>query len=148
MRALIQRVRYGRVSSGGRPVGEIGHGLLVLLGVTHSDDEATAARMAAKVAKLRIFADEHGKMNRSVLDAAGAVLVVSQFTLYADASGGNRPSYTAAARPEQAEPLCDEFVKALQRTGLPVETGQFGTEMAVELLNDGPVTIWLDSSEL
>lgn len=148
MRALLQRVRSARVRSGDRLLGEIGPGLLVLLGVTHSDDGRTAERLASKVAKLRVFSDEEGKMNRSVLDIEGGVLVVSQFTLYANARGGNRPSYTAAARPEQAEPLCGLFERALVSAGLRVESGEFGADMAVELLNDGPVTIWLDSDQL
>ena len=148
MRALVQRVSTAKVSSAGEVLGEIGPGVLVLLGVTHEDDEATARRLASKVAKLRILPDEAGKMNLSLIDTGGSALVVSQFTLYADAVGGNRPSYTAAARPELAEPLCSEFATALAGTGLKVETGEFGADMQVELLNDGPVTIWLDSEEL
>ncbi|MEX2534681.1 MAG: D-aminoacyl-tRNA deacylase [Trueperaceae bacterium] len=148
MRALVQRVKSARVTSEGRLLGEIGTGLLVLLGVTHEDESATATKLAAKVAKLRIFADENGKMNRSLADLEGSVLAVSQFTLYGDARGGNRPSYTAAARPEQAEPLFEHFVGALREARLAVETGEFGANMAVELVNDGPVTIWLDSEEL
>jgi D-tyrosyl-tRNA(Tyr) deacylase len=148
VRALLQRVSGARVSSEGRLLGETGPGLLVLLGVTHDDDEATARKMAAKVAKLRIFSDDDGKMNRSVQEISGGVLAVSQFTLYGDARGGNRPSYVAAARPEQARPLFDAFVAALRENGLPVETGEFGAQMTVELINDGPVTLWLDSEEL
>ncbi|HEX7003037.1 MAG TPA: D-aminoacyl-tRNA deacylase [Trueperaceae bacterium] len=148
MRALVQRVSRARVTSGEELLGEIGAGLLVLLGVSHGDDAVTAELLAAKTAKLRIFPDDEGKMNRSVSDAGGDVLVVSQFTLYADVRGGNRPSFMAAARPERAQPLCSEYCRALSRTGLRVESGEFGADMAVELVNDGPVTIWLDSSEL
>jgi D-aminoacyl-tRNA deacylase len=148
LRALLQRVSNARVSSEGTVLGEIGPGLLVLLGVSHSDDEATAAKLAAKVARLRIFADAAGKMNRSLVDTGCEALVVSQFTLYGDARSGNRPSYIGAARPEQAAPLCEEFVRVLAGMGPRVATGEFGAHMAVELLNDGPVTIWLDSEEL
>jgi D-tyrosyl-tRNA(Tyr) deacylase len=148
MRALLQRVDSVRVSSDGRELGSTGPGLLVLLGVTRGDDEATARKMAAKVAKLRIFADGDGKMNRSVVDVSGGVLAVSQFTLYADSRGGNRPSFTSAAPPDLARPLFDEFVAALGEAGLAVETGEFGADMSIELVNDGPVTIWLDSEEL
>jgi D-tyrosyl-tRNA(Tyr) deacylase len=144
VRALVQRVGRASVSSEGRLLGAIDTGLLVLLGAGHGDDEATARKMAAKVAKLRIFADAEGKMNLSVGEVGGAVLAISQFTLYGDASGGNRPSFTAAARPEQAEPLVDAFVAALRDQGLTVETGRFGADMQVELVNDGPVTLWLD----
>ena len=149
MRVLVQRVATAEVTVAGRASGAIGPGLLLLVGITHSDDEATLKRMADKVVKLRIFADEAGLMNRSVLDVGGDVLAVSQFTLYADARKGNRPSYTEAARPEVASPLFDRFVAALaQRLGRPVATGVFGADMKVELLNDGPVTIWLDSATL
>lgn len=149
MRVLVQRVATAEVTVAGRASGAIGPGLLLLVGITHSDDEATLKRMADKLVKLRIFADEAGLMNRSVLDVGGDVLAVSQFTLYADARKGNRPSYTEAARPEVASPLFDRFVAALaQRLGKPVATGVFGADMKVELLNDGPVTIWLDSATL
>jgi D-tyrosyl-tRNA(Tyr) deacylase len=148
MRALLQRVDSARVSSAGRELGRTGPGLLVLLGVTSGDDEATAQKMAAKVAKLRIFADGDGKMNRSVADVSGGVLAVSQFTLYADSRAGNRPSFTSAAPPDLARPLFDEFVAALAGAGLPVETGEFGADMSIESVNDGPVTIWLDSEDL
>jgi D-tyrosyl-tRNA(Tyr) deacylase len=120
----------------------------VLLGAGHADEESAARKMAAKVAKLRIFADGEGKMNLSVGDVGGAVLAISQFTLYGDASGGNRPSFTAAASPEQAEPLVEAFVGALRDHGLRVETGRFGADMQVELVNDGPVTLWLDGEAL
>lgn len=148
MRALVQRVAYARVTVAGRCVGEIGHGLLVLLGVTAGDTPELAERLAQKVAKLRIFNDEAGKMNRSVQDVAGGVLVVSQFTLYADARKGNRPSYLAAASPELAIPLYERFAEALAALGLEVARGEFGANMDVALLNQGPVTIWLDSDEL
>jgi D-tyrosyl-tRNA(Tyr) deacylase len=148
VRALVQRVSRASVSSQGRLLGAIDTGLLVLLGAGHEDDEATARKMAAKVAKLRIFADGDGKMNLSVGEVGGAVLAISQFTLYGDARGGNRPSFTAAARPEQAEPLVEAFVAALRDQGLSVETGRFGADMQVELVNDGPVTLWLDGNAL
>lgn len=148
MRALLQRVRSAAVRSEGRRLGEIGPGLLVLLGVAPADDCAIAVKLAAKVAKLRVFGDDDGKMNLSVADVAGAVLAVSQFTLYGDARRGNRPSYTEAAPPEQAEPIFDAFVSALRELGLPVSTGEFGADMQVELVNDGPVTLWLDSDRL
>ena len=145
MRALLQRVSKAKVSVGGETVGEIGAGLLVLLGVSHEDTEAEARKLAQKIAKLRVFNDDVGKMNLSVKDVGGAALVVSQFTLYADTSGGNRPSYVSAARPEQAVPLYEFFSEALRLEGLTVETGVFGADMDVELLNQGPVTIWLDT---
>lgn len=130
----------------GSVTGAIDSGLLLLVGVTHTDTEAIEDRMADKVVKLRIFSDEKGLMNRSVIDVGGGTLAVSQFTLYADAKGGNRPSYTAAARPAQASPAFDRFVaKLAARLGKPVPTGVFGADMKVSLVNDGPVTIWLDS---
>ena len=145
MRALLQRVAWAKVTVGGETVGEIGPGLLVLLGVTHSDGKAEARKLAQKIVKLRIFNDDAGKMNLSVRDLGGAALVVSQFTLYADTSGGNRPSYVRAARPEQATPLYEFFGEALRLEGLTVENGVFGADMDVALLNQGPVTIWLDT---
>jgi len=149
MRVLIQRVASAMVTVDGKITGEIGAGLLLLVGVTHSDTEATEERMADKIVKLRIFSDEQGLMNKSVLDTGGAVLAVSQFTLYADAKKGNRPSYTDAARPEQASPAFDRFVAKLShRIGRVVPTGVFGADMRVSLINDGPVTIWLDSETL
>lgn len=149
MRVLIQRVASAMVTVDGKITGEIGAGLLLLVGVTHSDTEATEERMADKIVKLRIFSDEQGLMNKSVLDTGGAVLAVSQFTLYADAKKGNRPSYTDAARPEQASPAFDRFVAKLShRIGRVVPTGVFGADMSVSLVNDGPVTIWLDSETL
>ena len=149
MRILIQRVISANVVVDGGVTGAIDHGLLLLVGVTHTDTEAIVDRMADKVVKLRIFSDEKGLMNRSVIDVGGGLLAVSQFTLYADAKGGNRPSYTAAARPEQASPAFDRFVSKLAaRLGKPVSAGVFGADMKVTLVNDGPVTIWLDSETL
>ncbi len=140
MRAVVQRV--SRASS--TPGGAIGPGLLVLLGVAAGDDEAAADRLAAKVAKLRIF-EADGRFDRSLLDTGGAALVISQFTLIADTVKGNRPSFSEAARPEQAEPLYERFCQALREQGVLVETGVFGARMDVELVNDGPVTIVLGS---
>ncbi len=147
MRAVVQRVSEASVTVDGRVVGAIGRGFLVLLGVTHGDGEAEALWLARKIAGLRIFEDEAGKFNRSLADVGGAMLVVSQFTLYGDARKGRRPSFTDAARPEHAEPLCDRFVELLRAEGVPVETGVFGAMMAVQLVNDGPVTLWLDTGE-
>ncbi|HEX4678266.1 MAG TPA: D-aminoacyl-tRNA deacylase [Gaiellaceae bacterium] len=137
MRAVIQRV--SRASSA--PGGAIGPGLCVLLGVAEGDDEETAVRLAAKVAQLRIFENDEGKFDRSLLDTRGAALVVSQFTLLADTAKGNRPSFSGAARPEVAEPIYERFAQALRDLGIHVKTGVFGARMAVELVNDGPVTI-------
>ncbi len=148
MRAVVQRVSQASVAVDGRVVGAIERGFLVLLGVTHGDGEAEAAALARKIAGLRIFEDVAGKFNLALSDVGGAVLVVSQFTLYGDARKGRRPSFTAAARPEQAEPLCDRFVDLLRGEGLRVQTGVFGAIMAVHLVNDGPVTLWLDTAEL
>jgi D-aminoacyl-tRNA deacylase len=149
MRVLAQRVCEAKVIVDDKVVGEISRGLLLLVAVTHSDQETIEDRMADKIAKLRIFSDSEGKMNLSVVDIGGDVLAVSQFTLYADAKNGNRPSYTNAARPEQASPAFDRFVAKLSaRLGKPVPTGVFGADMNVQLVNDGPVTIWLDSDEL
>lgn len=145
MRALIQRVSRAKVSSGGNLAGEIGRGLLVLVGFTHADDAATVAWMAEKIVKLRIFEDDAGKMNRSVADIRGGILVVPQFTLYGDAQKGNRPGFDAAARPERSEPLFREMVSYLEkRTPLTIASGSFGAQMDVELVNDGPVTILLE----
>jgi D-aminoacyl-tRNA deacylase len=144
MRAVCQRVTRGLVAVAGETVGAIEHGLVVLLGVARDDDAAIAERLAGKVARLRIFEDDDGKFARSLLDVGGAALVVSQFTLIADTSKGNRPSFTGAAAPEQAERLYDHFCSALKRQGAPVERGVFGARMAVELVNDGPVTIVLE----
>jgi D-aminoacyl-tRNA deacylase len=149
MRVLVQRVRDANVAVDGEVVGAIGRGLLLLVGITHDDSDATADRMVDKIAKLRIFGDAEGKMNLSVIDVGGDLLAVSQFTLYADAKNGNRPSYTNAARPEHAAPAFDRFVAKLgAKLGKPVPTGVFGADMKVNLINDGPVTIWLDSEEL
>jgi D-tyrosyl-tRNA(Tyr) deacylase len=141
VRALVQRVTGARVRVDGSTVGEIGAGLCVLVGVTHDDDSARAAKLAAKVAHLRVFDDDAGAMNRSLLDTGGAALVVSQFTLYGDTGRGRRPSWVAAARPEQAEPLIEAFGRELQALGVRVATGRFRADMQVELVNDGPVTL-------
>lgn len=148
MRAVVQRVTRARVSVENRVTGEIGAGMVVLLGVGRADTDVVAAAFADKIANLRIFADEQGKMNRSLLDLHGDALVVSQFTLYGDARGQRRPSYLGAAPPEDASRLYEEFVRALRTLGVRVETGVFQADMAVELVNDGPVTILLDSDKL
>jgi D-tyrosyl-tRNA(Tyr) deacylase len=148
MRAVVQRVSRARVVVEGRTTGEIALGLLVLLGVGKSDNQIAAAYMAEKVAHLRIFADEQGKMNRSLLEVGGAALVVSQFTLYGDARGQRRPSFISAAPPDEGNRLYKEFCRALRALGVRVETGVFQAHMAVELTNDGPVTILLDSDKL
>src|SRR5215470_2114413 len=140
MRAVVQRVSRACVAPGG----EIGHGLCVLLGVAEGDGEEQAARLAGKVARLRIFPDDEGRFDRSVEDVGGAVLVVSQFTLIADTAKGNRPSFAEAAPPEEAEGLYERFCSELRELGLPVETGVFGAKMQLELVNDGPVTIVLE----
>ena len=144
MRAVCQRVSGARVTVDGSVVGEIGAGLVVLLGVETGDTATDAERMAGKVARLRIFEGDTGKFDRSLLDVGGATLVVSQFTLIADTRKGNRPSFTRAAPPEEADPLYEHFCEALAADGVPVERGVFGARMAVELVNDGPVTIVLD----
>lgn len=144
MRGLVQRVTRASVTVDGEVVGAIGPGLCVLVGVTHDDDEATAAKLADKVWGLRVMADGDGVMNRSVADTTGEVLVVSQFTLYGDTRKGRRPSWIDAARPEQAEPLVGAVVAELRRLGATVATGVFGADMAVELVNDGPVTLLLE----
>jgi D-tyrosyl-tRNA(Tyr) deacylase len=148
MRAVVQRVTSARVIVDGSVTGEIAAGLLVLVAVGREDRAATASVMAEKVTNLRIFNDEQGKMNRSVLDVGSAILAVSQFTLYGDARGQRRPSFIQAAPPEQGKALYDEFLRALQTLGVHVETGVFQTHMSVELVNDGPVTILLDSDKL
>jgi D-tyrosyl-tRNA(Tyr) deacylase len=147
MRAVLQRVSRARVTAEGQVTGEIAAGLMVLLGVGAADTSATAVAMAEKVTQLRIFEDDDGKMNRSLRDVGGAALVVSQFTLYGDARGQRRPSFIAAARPEVAKSLYEEFCGALKKLGVQVETGIFQTTMAVELVNEGPVTILLDSEK-
>jgi D-aminoacyl-tRNA deacylase len=147
MRAVVQRVSRGSVVVDGRVTGEIGPGLVVLLAVGREDKPAVAAAMAEKVANLRIFSDQEGKMNRSLLDTGGAALAVSQFTLYGDARGQRRPSFLQAAPPELGKALYEEFCRALQGLGIRVETGIFQTHMSVEIVNDGPVTILLDSDK-
>lgn len=144
MRIVLQRVSRARVTVEGRITGEIGAGLLLLVGFTHGDGDEALGWMAEKVAGLRVFPDDEGKMNRSVAEAGGAALVVSQFTLYGDARRGRRPSFVDAAPPETAIPLYERFVDALRGTGLRVETGEFGAMMDVELVNDGPVTLILE----
>ena len=144
MRALIQRVTRASVTVEGETVGAIDRGLLVLVGVTHTDDAASATRLAAKVANLRVFDDADGTMNRSLLDVDGSALVVSQFTLYGDTRKGRRPSWIEAARPEHAEPLVAAFAAALGEAGITVATGRFRADMQVELVNDGPVTLALE----
>ena len=144
MRALIQRVTQASVSVGDEIVGEIGVGLCVLVGATHTDNNAAAGKLAEKVANLRVFDDENGVMNRSLLDTGGTALVVSQFTLYGDTTKGRRPAWSAAAKPEVAEPLVDAFAAALRELGVTVETGRFRAEMQVALVNDGPVTLLID----
>lgn len=147
MRALVQRVSEARVTVDGKIVGEIGRGFLVLLGITHADGPAEVEWLARKISGLRLFEDADGKMNLALAEMGGAVLVVSQFTLYGDARKGRRPSFVEAARPDQAEPLYAQFCQHLAATGLPVARGQFGASMQVALVNDGPVTLWLDSAE-
>jgi D-tyrosyl-tRNA(Tyr) deacylase len=144
VRIVLQRVSRARVTVDGRTTGEIGLGLMLLVGFTEGDGEEALAWMAEKVVGLRIFPDEEGKMNRSLAEADGAVLVVSQFTLYGDARKGRRPSFIEAARPETAVPLYERFIELLRATGRPVATGQFGAMMDVELVNDGPVTLILE----
>ncbi|MFZ3217086.1 MAG: D-aminoacyl-tRNA deacylase [Candidatus Acidiferrales bacterium] len=148
MRAVVQRVSSARVLVAAAVTGEIAAGLMVLVAVGRADTAATAATMAERVANLRIFNDAQGKMNRSLLDAGGAILAVSQFTLYGDARGQRRPSFNQAAPPEKGKALYEEFVRVLQSLGLHVATGVFQTHMSVELVNDGPVTILLDSDKL
>jgi D-tyrosyl-tRNA(Tyr) deacylase len=144
VRVVVQRVAEARVRVGDEVAGEIGRGLCVLLGVSRHDGEADATALAGKVAHLRIFENDDGKFDRSVLDVGGAALVVSQFTLIADTRKGNRPSFTGAAPPEQADPLYERFAVELEALGVPVARGVFGARMQVELVNDGPVTIVLD----
>ena len=148
MRAVVQRVSRAKVTVAGEIAGEIGLGLLVLLGVGREDSEANADYLAEKIVGLRIFEDDGGKMNRSVLDVRGAVLVVSQFTLYGDARKGKRPSFDDAAPPQRARELYEYFVEKIRSAGLRCETGRFQEMMAVELVNEGPVTILLDSTKI
>jgi D-aminoacyl-tRNA deacylase len=147
VRALLQRVSRASVRIADEAVGTIGPGLVVLLGVGPDDSDAIAGALAARVVELRIFRDEAGRTNRSLLEVGGSVLVVSQFTLYADTRRGRRPGFTGAAPPELAERCYTAFASALRGRGLTVATGRFGAEMAVELVNDGPFTLWLDSAD-
>ena len=144
MRALIQRVKSGKVSVDDQTVAQIDHGLVILLGIGPGDNEESAQFLAEKIASLRIFEDDQGKFNLSILDKGGAALVVSQFTLYADVRKGRRPSFTDAAPPEIAAPLVMRFAEVLGAQGIPTQTGVFGAHMLVEIQNDGPVTIWLE----
>lgn len=148
MRALIQRVAHAQVDIDGQATGAIGRGFLILLGVGRTDDEATARKLWDKVRKLRIFEDEAGKTNRSLADVGGEVLVVSQFTLYADCRHGNRPSFTSAGAPDEARALYERFCEMVRADLGSVQTGQFGADMQVSLVNDGPFTVWLDTAEL
>ncbi len=141
---VLQRVSEASVSVAGKKVAEIGPGLIILLGVGPQDDQEQAAYLAEKTAQLRIFEDEAGKMNRSLIDTGGEAIVVSQFTLFADTRKGRRPSFTSAALPEVASPLVDHFVELLRQKGIPTQTGVFGEHMQVALINDGPVTIWIE----
>ena len=147
MRAAVQRVSRASVTVDGRITGEITNGLMILLGVGHNDSSDVAVSMAEKIANLRIFEDDHRKMNRSLLNVKGSALVVSQFTLYGDARGQRRPSFVAAAPAEQANNLYEEFAEALRRLGVTVATGVFGAMMSVELVNEGPVTMLVDSDK-
>ena len=144
MRVLLQRVGRASVTVDGIVIGAVERGFLALVGVTHADTAATAHKLAAKVVKLRVFEDDAGLMNLALADIGGAVLAVSQFTLYADTRKGNRPGFSDAAAPEQGEEIYEEFVATLRSAGVPVQTGQFGAHMAVELVNDGPVTILVE----
>jgi D-tyrosyl-tRNA(Tyr) deacylase len=145
MRAVVQRVNFGRVTIDGRVTADIGKGLVILLGVGPGDNEEKSAALAKKIAQLRIHEDDQGKMNLSILDTGGSAVVVSQFTLFADTRKGNRPSFVNAAPPEVASPLVDHFVAQLRSYGIPTQTGEFGAHMRVALENDGPVTIWLEN---
>jgi len=144
MRVILQRVSRGSVSIDDKIIAEIGPGLVILLGVGHKDGDEQIDYLVNKIAYLRIFEDDQGKINRSVLDVGGAAIVVSQFTLYADTRKGRRPSFTDAALPEIASPLADRFAEKLAALGVPTQTGEFGAHMQVEIHNDGPVTIWLE----
>ncbi len=148
MRALIQRVTHASVTVDGNAIGEIGSGLLVLLGVGHNDTEAQADKLWSKISKMRIFEDENGKTNLGLCDVGGEVLVVSQFTLYANCKRGNRPSFTDAGAPDEANRLYEYFASLVRRDMGHVETGSFGAMMQVDLINDGPFTIWLDTDAL
>jgi D-tyrosyl-tRNA(Tyr) deacylase len=145
MRLVLQRVKSGKVSVEDRTVAEIGAGLVILLGIAPGDSDPQARFLAEKVANLRIFEDDQGKMNLSILDVKGSAIVVSQFTLYADARKGRRPSFTDAALPETARPLVERFIELLNAQGVPAQSGEFGAHMLVEIANEGPVTIWLEA---
>ncbi|UMA65047.1 D-aminoacyl-tRNA deacylase [Roseivivax marinus] len=147
MRALLQRVSHASVTVEGAVLGEIGPGLLILVCAMHGDTEAEADRLAAKIAKMRVFKDDEGRMNLSAVDARASALVVSQFTLAADTKRGNRPGFSSAAPPDEAKRLYEYFAGRVQAEGLPVAMGRFGADMKVALINDGPVTIWLDTAE-
>jgi D-tyrosyl-tRNA(Tyr) deacylase len=147
MRVIVQRVRRGRVTIEGRVTAEIGAGVVILLGIGMNDGEEQARFLAEKIANLRIFDDEAGKMNRSLLDVDGQAIVVSQFTLYADTRKGRRPSFTDAAPPLIASPLVERFADLLREQGVPTQTGEFGAHMLVDIANDGPVTIWMERQE-
>ncbi|SFR34208.1 D-tyrosyl-tRNA(Tyr) deacylase [Yoonia tamlensis] len=144
MRALVQRVTQASVRVDGQIIGEIGHGLLILICAMQGDDATKSAQLAAKISKLRIFTDDVGKMNKSLVDTGGAALIVSQFTLAADTSRGNRPGFSAAAPPAEGKALYEQFIRDVAALGITTATGAFGADMAVSLTNDGPVTIWLD----
>lgn len=144
MRALLQRVSHAKVEVDGNLIGECGQGLLILVCAMQGDTQERAEALAQKISKLRIFKDDQGKMNRSIADIGGSILVVSQFTLAADSKRGNRPGFSSAAPPQLGEDLYEHFAHSLRQLGLPVETGEFGADMAVSLTNEGPVTIWID----
>ncbi|MDD9922088.1 MAG: D-aminoacyl-tRNA deacylase [Boseongicola sp.] len=145
MRALVQRVSSASVEVDGRTIGEIGPGLLVLVCAMAGDPENAGEKLAQKISKLRIFRDDQGRMNRSLVDVAGSALIVSQFTLAADTSRGNRPGFSQAASPDEGREKYEEFIDIVRSLGINVETGEFGADMAVSLINDGPVTIWMDT---
>ncbi len=145
MRVVLQRVRSGGVQVAGKLIAEIGSGLVLLVGIGPTDGDQQAQFLAEKIAHLRIFEDEQGKMNLSVLDVGGEALVVSQFTLYADTRRGRRPSFTEAAQPAIARPMVQRFAEMLRQLGIPTQTGEFGAAMRVEIVNDGPVTLWLEA---
>jgi D-aminoacyl-tRNA deacylase len=144
MKVLIQRVRFAKVSVAGKSLAEINHGLVILLGIGHGDNEQQAAFLTEKIVNLRIFEDAEGKMNLSLRDTGGGAIVVSQFTLYGDARKGRRPSFTEAALPDAARPLVDRFAQLMTEQGVPTQQGEFGAHMLVEIHNDGPVTVWLE----
>ncbi len=149
MRILLQRVTQGSVQVAGETVGQIDHGYVLLVGIGHEDTREVVESLAKKIVGLRLFPNEQGKFDRSLLDVQGGALVVSQFTLYGDARKGRRPDFLAAAKPELASPLCDHFAQTLRQLGVaPVQTGRFGADMKVTIENDGPVTLWLDSEQL